>query len=168
MSFNQKEQFLIPRGTIWEIITVATQPVGAPASMGYQINIPEGERGLLLGFEIGRDNYGAARAITVDLVTSTFADIIYRLAADSVDNQGIVGPPILSSITETAITVAVLGVPYMPFILVENSAIKVLGASLANAETLTSIVWIATRVFPPTVSIIGAAVTLTTTTLLQV
>jgi hypothetical protein len=170
MSFNQKEQFLVPRGTIWHVMIVATQPVGAPATMGMQIDIPEGERGLLLGGVIGPDNYGAGRAITLQLQHDRAGTPFntYILAVDTVDNVQIVFPPILTSITETTITANVLGVPYMPFILQEKARLRLTGASLANTETLTMNVFIATRIKPPTTAAEGAAVTLTTNSILQV
>lgn len=170
MTNQQMEQMLIPTGTIWHILQVATQPVGVPATMGFNITIPEGERGLLLGGVIGQDNYAAGRAITVQLQHNRAGTPFntYILGVDTVDNIFIALAPILVSITETTTTANVLGVPYMPFILPELSRIRITGASLANAETLTGNLFIATRVLPPIVATEGASVTLTTNSILQV
>ena len=65
-------------------------------------------------------------------------------------------------------TLNVLGVPYMPFHLVSESQIFVIGASLANTETLTGNIYIATRILPPISANVGTGVTLTTNSFTQV
>ena len=146
---------------------MATQPVGVPASMGYTITIPDGERGLFLGGRIGPDNYGAARFIECDIIDGG-ALPIFRLVNQNLDNQSVYFPSVLVSITKTNNTISVLGVPYMPLLLLQAWVIRVRGGSLANTETLSSKFHIATRVFPPTIAAIGAGVNLTTETALQV
>lgn len=167
MSSFQQEQIIIPTGIIWHCDQVATQPVGVPASMGYTLTLPAGERGMLLGGVFGPDNYGANRTITAVVnITGAKIGIIANL---SMDNARIFGPPVLTN-PSTAVnsTAASLGLPYMPFILPESSVIQVTGASLANTETLTGNILIATRILPPISAAIGSGVTLTTDTILQV
>ena len=159
---------LISAGIIWEIDVVATQPVGAPASMGILMLIPEGERGLLLGGAIGADNYGAGRVISAILRKNGVSSGYYTLLADTIDNQILNITPIITNISSTTTTPSVVGLPYMPFIIPELVNIQIIGASLANAETLTARIWLATRVFPPTISANGTGVTLTTNNITQV
>ena len=165
---DQTVKTLIPAGIIWFLNLVATQPIGAPASMGYAIDIPEGERGLFLGGRTGLDNYGAARTVNIGLQLGAAHKGFYSLGTDSVDNQPVILAPSLVSITEVAMTIGTLGIPFMPYILPSQTRIQVTGASLANAETLTGVFLIATRAFPPTVTIIGTGVTMTTEEITQV
>lgn len=164
---NQVEKILIPTGIIWECKQVATQPVGAPATMGYVLTIPEGERGLLMGGRMGADNYGAGRTIVVTLDRPA-GSALYRIASAALDNWTLAISPTLTSITVTAQTQNVIGIPYMPYVLPELTEITINGLSLANAETVTGNIFIATRAFPPQATIVGTGVTLTTNTILQV
>lgn len=136
--------------------------------MGFDLDIPEGERGLLLGGVLGPDNYAAGRYVVADLRQKGASSVLYYLGADTVDNETVVLCPILGSITVTTMTIGVLGVPYMPFYLTESQKLRVSGGSLANTETLSGLIYIATRILPPVSSAVGTGVTLTTNNINQV
>ena len=164
MSSQQFEKMLIPTGIIHQFNIVATQPVGAPTPMGFAIAIPAGERGLFLGGVIGPDNYGAGRSLTIKIRPDGSSQPYVTIGADTVDNERILLGSIQVSSTTAATAVDSVGLSYMPFILPEFTEIIILGTSLANTETITGMLLIATRILPPTVAAIGAGVTLTTNT----
>lgn len=168
MSYNQKEVKLIPTGPIWQFFVDVTQVVGAPTPMGFLVEIPEGERGLFLGGRVNKNNYGAARDITVALDVTGSSASVYTIGVDGIDNQEITLGHTLSNLTEVASTIGVIGLPNMPFLMTEKSELKFSGASMANAEVLGATFWIATRILPPIITPFGAGVTVTTETLKQV
>lgn len=168
MSMQQIQNQIIPRGVIWEHNIKTTQPAGAPSPSGFKIQLPEGERGIFYGILIGTDDYGAGRVIQATIRNVTTGNILYHIATDTIDNEFLRGPPILASITETSITLDTMGLPYMPFLLTEKHEIRIVGTSLVSAETLTAVLYIATRILPSVITAVGAAVVVTTNTAFQV
>ena len=134
--------------------------------MGYTVHIPEGERGMFFGGITGKDNYGAGRTVAVHYRDTASTTEKYLLSSVSVDNALVSLGKLLDPATAAA--VGAEGLPFMPWLMHELGLLSILGGSLANTETLTSVLWIATRVLPPIVTAVGAGVTITTETIVQV
>lgn len=111
---------------------------------------------------VGRDNYAAGRAIAATR-NDAAGNTLPPLGGASIDNQllNLLGLRTLAENT-TALTAEAVGISHIPLVLGGGDQVKVTGASLADTETLT----VTVRGFilgeKPTMTVIGAGITLTT------
>ena len=155
----------VDAGTVYEVSITALQPVGAPASMGFSIQVPEGERAIFYGGRIGKNNYAAGRTINGQIFNLDSSNREYLMFTESLDNQEISLGHLLDPAAAPGVNNE--GLPSMPYEMFEGQEMRILGASLVNAETLSGRFYFATRAKLLDIGAIGTGVTLSVETQIQ-
>ncbi len=143
----------------------ATQPVGAPATMGINMTMPGTVRWELSYIRIGNDNYAAGRLIDPYIIDAS-TNVVIKLGSVTIDNLKHTVPALKTMSDDNVEQDSTLGIP--PKALFGSThGISVRGTSLVDAEVITieAVIRMMGIVGAfPIITVLGAGVTLSAET----
>lgn len=162
------DQFGTPvflEGSNWYFRERATQPVGAPATMGMEITLVAGQELLITHLRVGPNNYGGGRTIRAELFDEDANQIMSFMVVQADNQVGDMGARVYDNdASATASSTGLIGYGHPWLVLTHPDTIRITGASLLNTEVLTATIrgkFLSVGDALPTISAIGASVTLT-------